>query len=313
MCSFTSLTRPLLRSAGGMLILALAWKPAHAQQREPEGVADSASWSVVDDAVDRKGTSQAGGVRRYSFPRSDLAVSVGEVRVKPALALGSWLAMKRQGRGVLAMGDLVLTEEELAPVMSKLQSVGIHQTALHHHVLHEQPRVLYMHVHATGDPVNIGRSVRAALALTKSPAGAAPAGPQREMIDLDTARLAQILGHGGKVSGGVFQVSVARTETIRDGGMEVPASMGLTTAINFQPIGAGRAAITGDFVMTAGEVNLVIQALRAGGIEVTSLHNHLLTEEPRLFFMHFWAVDDAVKLAQTLRQALERTHSKRSS
>ncbi|MFL5583071.1 MAG: DUF1259 domain-containing protein [Gemmatimonadaceae bacterium] len=268
-------------------------------------------WAAVDEAMGRPGAAQDGGVRRWSMPRSDLQVTAGGVRLRPAFALGAWLAMKpAAGGGVIAMGDLVLGEDELNPVLSRLQEGGVEQTAIHHHVMRESPRVLYVHVHGHGDPVAVARTVRAALALTGTPAPAPAAAPPPP-LELDTAAVKAALGYGGRATGGVWQVSVPRAETIRDAGEVIPPTMGLATAFNFQPTGSGRAAITGDFVMTAGEVNPVIAALRASGIEVVSLHNHLLAEEPRLFFMHFWADDDAVRLARGLRAALDRTNSRR--
>ena len=208
----------------------------------------------------------------------------------------------------MVMGDLVLTEDEVTPVMTKLQEGGVEQTALHNHVLHESPRVMYMHLGAHGDAVKIAKAIHDALALSKTPMTAAASAPANGAQDLglDTKQLDQLMGQSGKVNGGVYQFSVPRAETITDGGMEVPPSMGLATAINFQPTGGGKAAITGDFVMTAGEVNPVIRALRENGIEVTALHSHMLTESPRLFFMHFWADDDAQKLARGLRAALDK-------
>ena len=268
-------------------------------------------WSAVDAAMGRPGVAQPGAVQRYNFPRGDLTVVVrdphGDVTLRPALALGGWIAMHGTGSGnsVMAMGDLVVTEAELPAVMSRLQAGGVEQTAVHHHVMRESPRVLYMHVSAHGDAVKIAETVRAAVALTTTPA-LAPAGPA-PAIGIDTAAVAQALGHSGRSNGGVYQVNAPRPETIRDGGMPVPGSMGLGTVMNFQPTGGGRAAITGDFVLLAREVNPVIRALRAANIEVTSLHNHMLTDEPRLFFMHFWANDDALALARGLRSALDRT------
>jgi hypothetical protein len=274
-------------------------------------------WPAVDAAMGRTGTEQPGNVRRYGMSRSDLRVTVNGVVLRPSLALGSWLAMTPHGTGVMAMGDLVLRESEVAPVMSVLQAGGVEQTAVHNHLLHESPRVVYMHVHAVGDPVKIARAVRAALAKTGTPApgpaGTNASGTGAKPLELDTAAVARTLGRAGRVNGGVYQVSVPRAETIRDDSMEVPASMGVATAINFQPTGGGKAAITGDFVMIASEVDPVIRALREHGIEVTSLHNHLLTEEPRLYFMHFWANDDAVTLARGLRAALDRTNSRPAS
>jgi hypothetical protein len=215
----------------------------------------------------------------------------------------------------MVMGDLVLTEDEVGPVMLALQKGGIEQTALHNHVLHESPRVLYMHIMGQGDPAKLAATIRTALGASRTPIpqGPAPAPSAPAAIDLDTAAVARTLGLAGKVNGGVYQVSAPRAERIVEHGMEVPAAMGTATAINFQPTGGGKAAITGDFVMTAGEVNGVIRALREHGIQVTALHSHMLDETPRLFFMHFWANDDAVTLARGLRAALDRTAVRRAA
>lgn len=287
------------------LVLATSLTPriAAGQQTVP-GTRD---WSAVDQAFGRKGAAQPGGVMKYSFPRSDLRVMANGVQVKPALALGGWVAFEDVGGGrAMAMGDLVLTEDEAGPVMRALQQGGVEQTALHNHVLHESPRVMYMHIAAQGDPVKIAQTIRSALEQSKTPlvAPAAAAAPAT-LLELDTAGVARALGVTGKVSGGVYQVSVPRRETIREHGHEIPRSMGVATGINFQPTGGGKAAITGDFVMRASEVNTVIRALLQSGIEVTALHSHMLDESPRLFFMHFWANDDAVKLAHGLRSALD--------
>jgi hypothetical protein len=248
---------------------------------------------------------------KYSFPRSDLQVTAGGVAIRPALALGSWIAFKKIAGGhAMAMGDLVLGEDEVGPVMAALQQGGVEQTAVHNHVLHESPRVMYMHISAHGDAAIIAQTIRTALGKSGTPLGTPAVTAPATAIDLDTGAVARALGAHGTVNGGVYQVSVPRRETIREGGNEVPPSMGVATAINFQPTGGGKAAITGDFVMRGSEVNHVIRALQAGGIQVTALHSHMLTEEPRLFFMHFWANDDAVKLAGALRSALDQTASK---
>ena len=298
-----------------------AAEPSAQAARSPSQI----DWKAVDKALGRTGTMQPGNVRRYGMPRSDMRVTVKGVRIKPGFALGSWLAMTPHGDGVMAMGDMVLKESEVAPVMTALQTGGVEQTGVHHHVLHETPRVLYMHMTAMGDPVRIAETIKAALALTKTPPAAqmnpggnaaesggpaaAPADDQAQNIGIDTAQIEQIIGHKGKVNSGVFQVSVPRAHAISEMGMEIPPSMGVATAINFQPTGNGRAGVTGDYVMTADEVNNVIRALRENGIEATSLHNHALFDEPRMFYMHFWANDDAVKLARGLRAALDKTNS----
>ena len=298
------------RTPGPALLPVLALAAAlHAGA--PVAHAQQVDWTAVDAAMGRTGAEQPGNVRRYSMPRGDLRVTVQGVAIRPSFALGSWVAMTPHGDGVMAMGDLVLREDELSPVIDALQAAGIEQTAIHHHLVRETPRILYVHVHGMGDPVKLAQGVRAALARTGTPAPAPASTAAPAPLDLDTAAIARTLGHAGRVNGGVYQVSVPRAEAIREDGMEVPASMGLATAINFQPTGGGKAAITGDFVMLASEVNPVIRALREHGIELVSLHNHALGEEPRLFFGHFWANADAAKLARGLRAALDRTNSRR--
>jgi hypothetical protein len=280
--------------------------------------AGAQDWRSVEAAMGRSGVAQAGDVYRFNFFRSDLRVTAAGVRLRPTFALGGWVAFKRipgaiHGDVAMAMGDLVLTESELAPVISRLQQGGIEQTAIHHHVLRESPRVLYVHIHAMDDPVKIASTIRASLALTRTPAPATAntSAVVTQPLDLDTAAIARALGYAGRENGGVYQVSIPRAENVKDAGFDVPPTMGLATAINFQSTGGGRAAIIGDFVMVASEVNGVIKALRDNGIEVTSLHNHLLEDQPRLFFMHFWANADAVTLARGLRAALDKTNSKR--
>jgi Domain of Unknown Function (DUF1259) len=268
----------------------------------------SSEWKPLEDALGRKGSMQSGDVYKFSMPRSDLKVTVAGTPIKAGLALGSWLAFKRMGNDAVVMGDLVLTESEVEPVMAKLQQEGVEQTALHNHLLNETPRVMYMHVAGHGDPVKLATALKDALALTNTPS-ASPAPPaQQQDLGFDTAQVDQALGHKGKNNNGVYQFSIARAEKINDMGMEIPPSMGTATAINFQPTGSGKAAITGDFVLLGKEVNPVIRALRDNGIIVTAVHSHMLTEEPRLFFMHFWANDDAVKLAKGLRTALDKTN-----
>jgi hypothetical protein len=284
-----------------LLILAVT---VEIQAQGPASSGRGADWLAVDQVFGRKGVSQPDDVIRYNFPRNDLQVMAKGVQLKTAFALGGWIAMKRIDDGVMVMGDLVLLENEVAPVMRALQQAGVEQSALHNHVLGESPRVMYMHVSAHGDPVRIAQSIRDALAQTRTPLGALPT-PSPAPINLDTAAVTAAIGTSGRVNGGVYQVSVPRRETIFEGGYEVPPSMGVATAINFQPTGGGKAAVTGDFVLLAAEVNPVTRALTQNGIEVTAVHSHLLEESPPLLFMHFWAIDDAIKLARGLRIALD--------
>jgi Domain of Unknown Function (DUF1259) len=288
----------------GGLLLATAASPARA-----------ADWTKVAEALGKSGAEMSGGVYRVGLPRTDLHVTLDGVPLKPALALGSWLAFRLADDTSMVMGDLVLTEAEISPVMMKLAEGGIEITALHNHLLRAQPATFYMHVLGHGDPVKLATVLHDGLTLTKTPlTGAAPAGSAAPSpaIDLDTAMIDRTLGAKGKTVGGVYQIGIARAETIQDGGMEVPVAMGSAEAINFQPTGDGKAAITGDFVLTAQEVNPVLRALRENGIEVTALHNHMLDDQPRLFFMHFWANDDAAKLTKGLRAALDKVNLARS-
>jgi hypothetical protein len=273
--------------------------------------ASATTFSGAEEALGRKGAMQPGDVMRFSFPRSDLSVVVDGVTLKPAFALGSWAAFKQIGNGQsMAMGDLALTEDEIGPVMRALQAGGVEQSAIHNHLLRETPTVMYMHFHAHGDAAKIAQTLRTALAASKTPMGTPAAPASASAADLDTAGIARELGIAGKLNGVVYQVNVPRRERITDDGHEVPPTMGVATSINFQPTGGGKAAVTGDFVMRAFEVNRVIRALLAHGITPTGLHSHLLDEEPRLFFMHFWANDDALTLATGLRAALNETASK---
>ncbi len=290
-------------------IVLLAFLCATAQQPKPEAKAAD-QWKAVQDAMGRPGTLQPDGTYKFSMPRKDLKVTLDGTSIKPALALGSWTAFEGTRDHAMVMGDLVLTEDEVEPVMAKLQQEGIQETAVHNHLLRESPRVMYMHIEGHGDAVKMATAIHNALALTKTPPPeTGPAPPQNQNLGINTAQIENSLGHKGKVNGGVFQVSVPRAEKITDQGMNVPPSMGVATALNFQPTGGGRAAITGDFVLLPDEVNPVLKALRDNGIQVTALHSHMLNDQPHLLFMHFWANDDAGKLARGLRAALDHVNT----
>jgi hypothetical protein len=271
-----------------------------------------ASWTDVDQILGRPGTDAPGDVRRYGFPRSDLQVRIGDVAVEPPLALGSWLAFHAapSGDGVVAMGDLVLLGPEVKAVARELQSKGFEILAIHNHLIDETPRVLYLHFHGHGDASSLARILRGALEKTKTPLGApgAPPSPTAEQQAL-LQRFQDALGRKGTMAGRVLQIGVPRAETIREKGMDVPPSMGMATAINVQAAGTGVAS-TGDFVLVADEVNPVIAALHEHGIDVTALHSHMLREEPRLFFMHFWGVGEPERVAAGLKEAIAKTASK---
>jgi Domain of Unknown Function (DUF1259) len=271
--------------------------------------AQAIDWEKVDAAFGRKAAVVSGDVHRYGFPRTDLKVTLDGVAIRPALALGGWIAFMPAHGGVMAMGDLVLLETEINPVMTKLIENGLEITAIHNHVLRGSPATFYMHVGGHGDPVKMAAAIRTALAESKTPLEPPTASAPPPAIDLDTAQLDTIIGAKGQANGGVYQFGVPRRDPITEGGMKITpvGPLGVATAINFQPTGDGKAAITGDFVLIGSEVNPVIKALRSNGIEVTAIHSHMLTEQPRLIFLHFWANDDALKLAKGLRAALDKT------
>ena len=283
-----------------LLSLALVLLAASSASAAPD-------WGAVGQALGKPGALQAGDVYRVGFPRSDLKVALDGVAIKPALALGSWVAFREMGDHAMVMGDLVLTHDEVNPVMRSLEANGIEISALHNHLLRSSPATMYMHIDGHGDPVKLAAAIQTALRLSKTPFTAAPASTAPPpALDLDAAALDQVMRAKGNVSGGVYQFSIPRREAPQSDGAALPPPMGSAIAINFQPTGGGKAAIAGDFVLTADEVNPVIRTLQAGGIEVTALHNHMLNDEPRLFFMHFWANDDALKLARSLRAALDK-------
>lgn len=265
-------------------------------------------WKKVDTALG-KTAAVSGEVHRYGLPRSDLHVTLDGIQIKPALALGGWVAFAPMHGEAMLMGDLVLLETEITPVMTNLLDSGLDITAIHNHILRASPATFYMHVAGHGDPEKLAASIRAALSLaSKTPfdppattAGPAPA------IDLDTAKIDEAMGTRGTANGGVYQFGIPRRDPAKESGMQVGTALGGANAINFQPTGSGKAAITGDFLVTGDEVNPLIRALRSGDIEVTAIHSHMLDEQPRMFFIHFWANDDALKLARGVRAALDKT------
>jgi len=270
-------------------------------------------WQKVDDAFGRKPTV-SGDVHRYGFPRTDLSVTLDGVTIKPALALGGWVAFKPMHGEAMVMGDLVLLETEINPVMLKLIEGGLEITAVHNHLLRANPATFYMHVGGHGDPAKMAAVIRDALGASKTPLATPAAAAPPPAVDLDTAQLDQIIGAKGQANGGGYQFGVPRRDPVMEAGMPIApvGPMGVATAINFQPTGGGKAAITGDFVLTNDEVNPVIKALRSNGIDVTAVHSHMLDEQPRLFFLHFWANDDALKLSKGLRAAIDKTASTKS-
>jgi hypothetical protein len=296
-----------------LMSMAIAGAFAFASPVLAQDINQDINWEKVDAALGRK-AAVAGDVHRYGFPRTDLNVTLDGVAIKPALALGGWIAFKPAHSGAMIMGDLVLLESEINPVMTAMIRNGLEITAVHNHLLRANPATFYMHVAGHGDPEKLATVLVQALQSSKTPLQPPAAAAAPPAIDLDTAQLDRIMGVKGTSNGGVYQFGVSRRDPVTEGGMQIaPAGpMGVATGVGFQPTGGGKAAITGDFVLTGDEVNPVIKELRAAGIEVTAIHSHMLDEQPRLIFMHFWANDDAIKLAKGLRAALDKTASSRS-
>jgi hypothetical protein len=271
-------------------------------------------WTQVDTILARPATV-SGDVHRYGLLRSDLHVSLDGVALKPAFALGGWLAFEPMGNTSIMMGDVVLTESEINPVMSKLLMEGLEVTAVHNHLLRANPPTFYMHVFGRGDPAQLAQRMRVALEESRTPFDVKPPEPApaaKPELGLDTDKIDAAIGFTGRANGGVYQFGVPRLDSVKMQGMTVPGAMGTAIAINFQSTGEGKAAVTGDFVVLADEVNPLIKALRENGIEVTAIHNHMLSDEPRAFFIHFWANEDALKLAKGLRAALNTLAVKKS-
>lgn len=285
--------------------------PASAQPADP-------LWAKVDAVFGAAGKDLPGGVHRFGWPRRDLHVRVGEVAVEPGLALGSWGAFVKTGTdgSAMAMGDLVLLESELTPVVSELEAEGIEIAAIHNHLVGESPHVVYVHFSGHGDAAALAAGLKNVLARTATPlaapaAAATPASTAKPLPADDEAFAAvqRVLGRKGTLAGTVLQVGVPRAERIEEHGTEIPPSMGMANALNFQRVGK-EVATTGDFVLIATEVNPVIRELRSQGLEVTALHSHMLAETPRLFFMHFWGVGSPEKIAGALKAALSKVNIK---
>ncbi|WP_326766315.1 DUF1259 domain-containing protein [Streptomyces sp. NBC_01591] len=301
---------PILTAAGPVAACTLPNRTTgaeHGKRVEPVPT-EMADWADVAQALGRPGNMLRNTTYHTAFPRRDLLVVSDGVLVTPGLALGTHVAFVRYADGsTMVMGDVVVTENELQRVTDAWQANGIEQTALHKHLLSQTPDIWWIHVHGHGhDAVALARGLRAGFDRTGTPA---PEPPRPSApVDLDTAGMEAALGAKGSTEGGLYKILFVRRETITDGHLVLPPGLGSTSAFNFQPLGGGRAALSGDCAMLADEVPHVLKALRRGGIKLVELHNHHLSESPRLFFTHFWAVGDGVELARALRPAVDATN-----
>ncbi|MFI1294484.1 DUF1259 domain-containing protein [Streptomyces sp. NPDC020792] len=311
---FTTSRRRVLAAAALAPVLTGAPAGARALSAGPEARAlvEPVMTKLADWAEVGKALGRPGDMRRFMYhtglPRRDLTVYSRGIRIDPALALGTHVSFVRYAdHSTLLMGDAVVTERELQRFIDVLQVHGIMQTAIHKHLLAHEPEVWWVHLHAHGhDPVAIARGLRAALDSTGTPPPVSVASSPR--VHLDTAAIDAALGVKGFADEEIYKCTYVRSETVADGPVILPPGLGATTSVNFQPLGGGRAALSGDLVMIASEVQPVLVALRLGGVELVEVHHHNLTDEPRLFFVHYWAVGDAVRLARSLRRAVDTTN-----
>jgi hypothetical protein len=260
----------------------------------------------LNNIFGKKGTV-SGQVYRITFPRSDLKIMINDFSVSPGLALTSWIGIFSMGHESMMMGDLVLLDTEEGAAVAKLMSSKLSITAIHNHLTNEKPAIKYIHFSGKGDPLQLAESIKSVLTITGTPLTAQTM--QAPAASPDWSKVEAILGKSGKHNGLLLQYSFPRKEKLQESGMEMPPAMGMATAINFQMDG-NRAGITGDFVLLATEVNPVIRALTENGIVVTAVHNHMLYDDPRLFMLHFWSVNDPEILATGLKAALDKTNSK---
>lgn len=251
--------------------------------------------------------SKENGFYKFSFPREDVNVMLEGIKIDPGFAFTTWFAFMPHdsaGSSGMLMGDMVLLESEFKDVLKKLDEKSIDIAAIHNHILGEKPKIMYLHVMSMGAPMALFNSLKEVLSVTATPLKSSFSDTA---ANIDWGKTEEALGITGKKEGHLLKFSVPRNERIQDAGVEIPENFGVNTVINFQKVG-NKAAITGDFVLIPSEVNTVQKMLTKGNIVVTALHSHMLFEQPRLFFMHFWAVDDPEKLAVVLHDVLRSTN-----
>jgi Domain of Unknown Function (DUF1259) len=289
----------LIPLAGGFVFMAQLHVAVAAAQHMP------AEYELVLATLGKSG-DYVDGVLKVNIPRSDLHVTIAGTAVPTALGFGGWVALTKgsDGREVL-MGDLVLTEDEVNPVMSALLEQGIDVTALHNHFFWEQPRVFYMHVHGRGAAAELARQVKPAIELIdQAMKGAKPRTPS-PAGKLDGAALAAAVGHPGQQNGSVYKITIGRPDIdLREHGATINARMGLNTWAAFAGSDAD-AIVAGDVAMLSHEVTPVLKALRAGGVSVVAIHHHMTGTDPMIVFLHYYGTGPAERLARTVRTAVD--------
>ena len=286
---------------------------AAARLASPEGAVPAApDAGVIERLTGAKGAVDPTepGVFKVSVPRTDLAVLVAGVRMTPPMGLTSWASFKKAGSGTVVMGDVVLMEDQVNLVMSAALDNGLEVTALHNHFLWDSPRVMFMHIGGSGDETRLAEAVGKVFAKMRETAGSRGEVPRLDIdparTSLDPARVEAILGVKGKLADGVLKLTIGRATQMQ--GHEMGPAMGVNTWAAF----AGsdrRAVVDGDFAMLENELQPVLKALRGAGINIVAIHQHMMGEEPRVVFLHYWGVGVTEDLARGLKAALAQTKS----
>ena len=265
----------------------------------------------LEQVLEMKGVTKDGEYK-VTVPQNDLNVIVDSFKIIPPMGLGSWAAFTSVPDGAMVMGDIVVTETDLKPVQQEIISQGLTITAIHNHFVRDKPHVMYMHIGGMGSEQKLAEAVKAVFEKVKEVRGMNPADGSKDPVEfsLDTARLNSILGSTGEMSRGVYKHTIARPDVdLKDHNAEVTSFLGFNTWAAWQGT-PEKAAVAGDFAMLENEIGPVIKALVENGIEVVAVHNHMVHEEPRIFFLHYWGVGPAEKLANGLKAALDQTGRK---
>lgn len=282
-------------------------KTSSTEKTEPLDVAK------IEAALGLKGTEK-NGEYKVTVPQNDLNVVVDSFRIIPPMGLGSWAAFTAAPEGAMVMGDIIVTETDLKPVQEEVIRQGLTVTAIHNHFVRDKPHVMYMHIGGMGTAEQLAQGVKAVLDKVKEVRGGNPADGNKDEVQntLDTQRLDNILGSKGEMARGVYKHTIGRPDVdLKDHNAAVSSFLGFNTWAAWQGT-PDRAAVAGDFAMLENEVGPVIKALIENGIEVVAVHNHMVHEEPRIFFLHYWGVGPAEKLAQGLKAALDQTAKEKS-
>lgn len=272
--------------------------------------------AVIESIMGMKGKG-SNGEFKITVPQNDLAVMVDGFKIIPAMGLSTWLAFTPATAGVMLMGDIVVTENDLKPVQAEIIRQGLTSTAIHNHFVRNHPNIMYMHLGGTGSTGAMAQKAKAVLDKVNSLRGGDPvngtASAEAVGNTIDTKNLDAIMGYKGEMSKGIYKYTIGRPDVkLTEHGVPVSTFLGFNTWAAWQGTD-DKAAVAGDFTMLEGEVAPVLKALIENGIEVVALHNHMVHEQPRIFFLHYWGVGNAIQLAKGLKAAIDKTGRKQKA